>query len=350
MVEFSSRFQNDQQLKRAAEHDPAHVGEQFNREGNHVRLIKEALNAWAAKQNASLGLQPLPVTNVFDKATGDRVALYKRMQVPPILNFENKIDRIVGKKTVVALDKELPKLDEKPEVAQIADIVVRYQGAGDDRELTADEVLPEKLLITYLRKHLVKQDRVLHRFGNNTNFIGQDAAGMIARHVAKIEKLLEGKDSGKLCLWGSSSGGRNILDLALALTRRGLPLAYVGVLDAAFFPNDTSDVPTLTTKPTPRFRMYASVRPDRSLNVFQTTGNRKKITKNGNGFAFTSNLGGSLLRRGLEEIHGSVPPLRDRDDTFRVPSGASDDDAHGIVIGANNDEVRLNIATILNGA
>ena len=51
MAEFRSRFQNDAQLRKAAEFDPEHVGEVFHREGNHVRLIKEALNAWAAKQD-----------------------------------------------------------------------------------------------------------------------------------------------------------------------------------------------------------------------------------------------------------------------------------------------------------
>ena len=53
------------------------------------------------------------------------------MHQPPILNFEKKIDRIVGKNTVRALDLELPPLDEKPPVLQSVDIVVRYQGAGN---------------------------------------------------------------------------------------------------------------------------------------------------------------------------------------------------------------------------
>ena len=49
------------------------------------------------------------------------------MHEPPILNFEKKIDRIVGKNTVRALALELPPLDEKPPVLQSVDIVVRYQ-------------------------------------------------------------------------------------------------------------------------------------------------------------------------------------------------------------------------------
>jgi hypothetical protein len=341
MVEFRSRFQNDAQLKKAAEFDPEHVGEAFHREGNHVRLIKEALNAWAAKQTPTLA--PLPVTNVFDKATGDRVALYKTRHEPPILNFQKKIDRVVGKQTVRALDLELPPLDEKPPVLQVVDIVVHYRGAANELPLFPGDVLPETLLIPYLQKHLVSADRVLHRFGQNTRKIREESAGMIASDVQKITNLVNGKDAGKICISGSSSGGRNALDLALAVTRRGLPLAYVGILDAAFFPNETRDVPTITTKPVPHFRMYASIQSDRHDNFFQTVGNHKKITRQGAGLLFTSEMGG-------EEIHGSVPPLRDRDFSNRILPSSSDDGAHGQTISGNIDEVRKTISKILNEA
>jgi hypothetical protein len=86
--------------------DVDHVGEQFAAKGPWVVLIKKALNAWAAKQTPPLA--PLPVNDLFGRETGDRVALYKTRQTPPILNYAGRIDRIVGKKTVAALDKELP--------------------------------------------------------------------------------------------------------------------------------------------------------------------------------------------------------------------------------------------------
>jgi hypothetical protein len=83
-----------------------HIGEQFAPKGPWVLLIKKALNTWAAKQFPPVG--QIPFNDIFGPETGDLVALYKTRQTPPILNFAGKIDRIVGKKTVVALDKELP--------------------------------------------------------------------------------------------------------------------------------------------------------------------------------------------------------------------------------------------------
>ena len=70
-------------------------------------MIKKALNTWAGKQTPAV--PQIPVNDLFGGETGDLVALYKSRQTPPILNYAGKIDRIVGKKTVVALDKELPK-------------------------------------------------------------------------------------------------------------------------------------------------------------------------------------------------------------------------------------------------
>jgi hypothetical protein len=103
---FQSEFADDDKLKQCAINDADHVGEQFAPKGSWVVLIKKALNAWSAKQRPPL--VALALTDVFGKDTGDRVALYKSKQTPPILNYAGKIDRIVGKKTVAALDKELP--------------------------------------------------------------------------------------------------------------------------------------------------------------------------------------------------------------------------------------------------
>lgn len=103
---FQSEFADNQKLKDCAARDSDHIGEQFAPRGPWVALIKKALNAWAAKQTPAV--PPIAITEVFDRATGDRVALYKSRQTPPLINFAGKIDRVVGKKTVVALDGELP--------------------------------------------------------------------------------------------------------------------------------------------------------------------------------------------------------------------------------------------------
>src|SRR5687768_1826486 len=106
MASFQSEFADNPKLVRCADFDPDHISEKHAPRGPWVVLIKKALNAWAAKQSPAL--TPLAGTDVFDAATGDRVALYKKRQAPPILNHAKQIDRIVGKKTVAALDLELP--------------------------------------------------------------------------------------------------------------------------------------------------------------------------------------------------------------------------------------------------
>ncbi len=104
---FQSEFADNVKLIACADNDNDHIGQDFTPRGPWVVLIKKALNAWAVKQSPRVA--PIPENDFFGTETGDRVALYKSRQVPKILNFAGKIDRVVGKKTVAALDRELPR-------------------------------------------------------------------------------------------------------------------------------------------------------------------------------------------------------------------------------------------------
>jgi hypothetical protein len=89
--------------------DRAHIGLNTfpitNRRGRHVVIIKMALNAFARR----LGMDQLDLTNdVYDQETADLVTTFKELHRPPILNWAHKIDNVVGKKTIAALDDELP--------------------------------------------------------------------------------------------------------------------------------------------------------------------------------------------------------------------------------------------------
>lgn len=103
---FQSEFADSDKLNACAVNDADHVGEEYAPTGPWVVLIKKALNAWAAKQRPPV--TTLALTDQFGRDTGDLVAIYKTRQRPPLLNTQGKIDRIVGKKTVAALDRELP--------------------------------------------------------------------------------------------------------------------------------------------------------------------------------------------------------------------------------------------------
>ena len=348
---FQSKFQDDEKLRNCAVADQHHVGESYSPTGPWVALIKEALNAWASRQSTPLA--PLPVTDTFDKATGDRVALYKRSQVPPILNYAGQIDRVVGRKTVAALDLELPKRGEAPiEATHKVDIVIGLKGAGRNEEFHfEDDALPSRLILPYLQKHVLsldsKKERSLKRFGALTVTIGAQSAPLIASLTRKIESAIgNNQQFGEVCIWGSSSGGRNALDLAHRLSRRGVPLSYVAVLDAAFFPQDTGDRPTsrfnAASQRPPLFRLFHGIRAKIRKNHFQTEGNLVKIVKHDllSGLftlQWTSDMAG-------EEIHGDVLDFK----PFAIRSGLGSDDPHGALISRKKGEVLNDIAALLN--
>ncbi len=299
-MEFQSKFEESQKLKNCAEDDAEHIGEAFAPKGPWVVLIKEALNTWAAKQNPPV--KQIPVTDFFGSETGDLVALYKRKQNPPILNFRGQIDRIVGKKTVVALDKELPPRRNPVIVFDPkVDLIVKFAGTlGAVRPLLDSEVFPEGMLDRYRSK----PRRSLVRLGQTTTTIRFASINLIAQHVRLIKAALDGKILGSVFIYGSSSGGRNALDLATALTNEGIKIDYVGILDAAFFPNETRDSPkkgSFSDDPIniPTFNVPA-INARVKENFFQTLGNHfgENRARLPDGL-FGSSMGG-------KEIHGEI--------------------------------------------
>jgi len=107
---LTSVFRHHKKLVDCQRFDKDHIGLTTNpprdRQGIHVRLIKKALNAFARR----FGMDELDETNeLFDQDTADLVTTFKELHKPrPILNYLGKIDNVVGKKTITALDDELP--------------------------------------------------------------------------------------------------------------------------------------------------------------------------------------------------------------------------------------------------
>lgn len=106
---LSSVFRHHKKLVDCQRFDKDHIGlttsPAHDRRGIHVRLIKKALNSFARR----FGMDELDDTNdVFDQETADLVTTFKALHKPQILNFMGKIDAVVGKKTITALDDELP--------------------------------------------------------------------------------------------------------------------------------------------------------------------------------------------------------------------------------------------------
>lgn len=379
---LESEFGDNAQLRDCAVRDPAHVSETANKTGQHVVLIKKALSAWLARRgtrdNPIKGKPPLPdlsAGELYDKLTADLVEAYKTEK--GIKNHQGRIDRVVGKKTVEALDKELPKKSAGREEAKTTtiDVVVRFSGTlkATVQPLTDEVVLPRGRAAQYeqngnsilnkLPKNPLAPDvaflftpRRLIRIGTTTNQTGAD--GKPTRD-GMLRRMLEEKGTtdtfGKVFVYGSSSGGRNAIDFASELKSQNIDVEYLAALDPAFFPNETTDQPVgLFGEPTnvPNFtipRVPASAVTNKVF--FQTVGNHRGVNIRARAQQFTSEMS-------FEEIHGNIPgftpmnltsAIAIRPDVAGATGKARDDNAHIALSNLASGEAQSDIARILNG-
>jgi hypothetical protein len=348
-VAFQSKFQDNDKLRKCAENDRDHLGQGVtaaeNLVGDHIGLIHEALIAWALKQSPPPSI--ISPQEFREKRYGDStstlVALFKARHKPPILNFRGEIDNIVGKKTVAALDLELPPKsggDTPPPSTQQTrvDIILKFAGAlrADVTPLNVNDVLPS----VRIKDYLARTDRVLVRLGQATNTIRDEAEGTIERFAQLIDTTLKEADAkgfarGKICLWGTSSGGRNVIALANKLGARGIRTDYLASLDAAFFPDESSIQPTNRFGEPDEVPSFSPPNPGARVqkSFFQRVGNHSKSTLR-RGILFTSSMGG-------QEVHGNIVGFAPRDLTKDVQgkTPASDDDAHIFLSQLAKDEV-----------
>ncbi len=208
------------------------------------------------------------------------------------------------------------------------DIIVHFRGAANDSSsLTDDETFPDKLLTTYSKK----ADRKLMRFGQRTTHIWSSGSGVVAEHAAKIktaivQAALSGFEIGKVFIYGSSSGGRNAINLGITLNDdiAAVPIEFLAAIDAAWFPNETRTIPNMIffgePTNTPMFTARAPIAAQ-TFDVFQRVGNHSKQTSF-HGLMFTSDMP-------KNEIHGNLAGLLPVDVTTQVRGTVrTDDDAH----------------------
>jgi hypothetical protein len=357
---LQSKFKTNSKLRNCAVADKDHIGENTlpveDRKGEHVAFIHEALNTWAGKQSPPV--KPVASGDVsaqfFGSDTARVVRLFKTRN--KILNFKGEIDNIVGIKTVAALDLELPAhVDPDPNptpTSNIADIVVRFQGARAEGPLTPDSVLLRRRIVIYQPmpgqpfgdKVLLHpfNGRALIRVGRQTATIGAQSQSVFASVVAELKAVLVAlkREPGKVFIHGSSSGGRNAIDFSAHISRVGIRPFLVAAADAAFFQADTASRPEANVdRPVtiPRFTADAGTAPNRH-NFFQTIGNHAKRSFT-QGVLFTSGMAG-------EEIHGEIAGFQENDFTRLLPRPLQlgDDDAHSELIRIANPEAERLIA------
>jgi hypothetical protein len=232
---LQSKFKFNEKLRNCEIKDIDHIG-QFtfpvaDRQGEHVRLIHEALNAFLnGKERFDTITGPEFDNRTFGARTAQVVREFKTDK--RLLNFQNQIDEIVGKKTVVELDKELPPADPGPTPTQtFIDVVVRFlPGAHGSQR---DDAALEGIDLNKINRRV----RTIKGIGRGTSLIREAARPLVLSVAKEVEdaRKTNGSSAGIVCIYGSSSGGRVSLDLASELTSRGIPIAYIGIQDAAFF-------------------------------------------------------------------------------------------------------------------
>jgi hypothetical protein len=313
----------------------SHFSKRDNRVGEHVRRVQEALKK-VQQREPQLGIPGFDVDGVYDDAFARAVFAYKDKR--GIRNFANRIDDVIGINTIRRLDSDARDSPEPkpPTPRQIADVVVRFQGARVEGPLTPDSVLIRRLVVIYqpapnqpfgdkvLQQPFSK--RLLVRLGRRTTTIGEASRGVLASIGFEIAAMLTAlkADPGKIYIHGSSSGGRNAIDFAARLTTLNLKPHLVAAVDAAFFQENTPTRPEAAVdKPVtiPEFIQSAGSAPLRH-NFFQTLGNHAKSTLR-QGIMFTSSMAG-------EEIHGRVQGFENvpLNRFLPRPLELTDDEAH----------------------
>jgi hypothetical protein len=356
----SQLFRGDPNLEAAAVSPSAHITP--GARGPHVAKIQRALillNAAALAQDG-----------IYGPLTAAAVADFKRDQQPPILNAAGQIDNIVGVKTTAALDSGMLAKERGGGRGllgfkigiDIADIVVRFEGAAAPSTMPADDVFSPALVPPYKRmpvadnqlklglfgRVLVRPDtgRFLLRAGRSTATIGDASRPVFVEVASDLVTTMVGLNlaPGNIFIFGSSSGGRNAIDFAAHLSGLGFEPHFVAAIDAAFFQTDTPSRPADSDdakRPAtvPSFSVNAGSTPKR-LNFFQTIGNHVKRSLNPFGSEkrlFTSDMTN-------EEIHGTVVGFQKISLNQSITSVDDDDKAHEQCGGAGDREARRLIA------
>ena len=218
----SQLFGGDPKLEAAAVSDPAHIVP--GTKGPHVGKIQQAL--------IQLDGAAITADSSYGPATAAAVAAFKRKRA--ILNFQGKIDDIVGIKTMAALDAEMLVIERgkgggagpggnrrgfvQPVSKNVRHTLVYFSGVADDRGLggvplppNADEVFTDMGNLT-----TVNSDKLVIGFGGSlrNKQLGVAAAQAI---IATTHDR-----RAKLIIYGFSAGGINSLDLCRALAANPL--------------------------------------------------------------------------------------------------------------------------------
>src|SRR5262249_31738775 len=101
----------------------SHFAQDRNQNGEHIRRVQQALKNVQQRETDLKTIPDFTINGNYDENFARAVAAYKTKR--RLFNFEGKIDRIVGIKTLRALDKDNPpaKPPAKPPVQPTPNVV-----------------------------------------------------------------------------------------------------------------------------------------------------------------------------------------------------------------------------------
>jgi peptidoglycan hydrolase-like protein with peptidoglycan-binding domain len=307
----SQLFRGDSKLEAAAVSDPAHILQGAS--GPHVGKIQAALIQLDGAKIAQDGS--------YGPGTSTAVGAFKRKR--QILNFEGKIDNIVGKKTMAALDAGMLAIEKGQTGGGVQlgfalggnllgslglgvpqDIFVLLDGTGNRNEegtrLPKEEDVfrkkPEFNTPAYLSGHQPIAPIIF--FGGRG---GKDPSATVAALVA-AQRLAT--PNGLTIIAGNSVGALSALTTAALVNGLSIQVDYLCINDGAFFDRNGEIV---TVNPL-LIKVPAGVKAVKADNFFQTFGHellRGKGPVGPTGFApgveFHGSLGSAFNNDDLEK-------------------------------------------------
>ncbi len=269
----SQLFRGDSRLEAAAKSDPAHITQ--GAVGDHVGKIQQAL--------IQLDGAAITADGKYGPATAAAVTAFKTKR--RILNFHGRIDNIVGKQTIAALDREMLATEQGgggssrllldfdvpdnllgPGLPQ--DLFVLLDGTGNRNEEGAR--LPKEEALFKARKQFNSPEYLASHLPIEAiiHFGGRGAKDPSAKVAALVAALRLGSPNGVTIIAGNSVGALSALKTAALVGGLGFALDYLSIADGAFFDRDGE---IIRVNPL-QIAVPAGIKSKKSDNFFQVFG------------------------------------------------------------------------------
>lgn len=209
-------------------------------DGQAVSAIQDSL-----RQIRSQLLSQLPdITDAagdYGVTTRKSVSAYKAHH--RIVRSGQPLDDIVGRMTLTQLDDDMLKVEGKgrkvqPPIIKTQDVYIRISGFDrpSQQGLNQSSSPAARAFAESINKQKTYQEH--HSPLETIWFVGGQKPNPTPRIVALVQELIASQERigplGRVMISGGSAGGKNVLEVALELSRRIAPIIYMAVWDGAF--------------------------------------------------------------------------------------------------------------------